>query len=248
MAGDAATRIGAWWAWSHLIQLALAVVLAVASGRRRPALTGLGLALLVVQSWLTRRLAATADAARHEARAQATLAAHDGLTGLLNRRALDARLAALDDQAFAAIFVDLDHFKAINTAYRDHAVGDAALRAVAAAIRAVVRPGAICARYGGEELCVLLPGVERADHAGTIAERIRVAIGQARLEEAPDLSVTASIGVAARRAGEPATATLRRANAGLFAAKDAGCDRVVIVADAPDDSAPTARPGTSPTA
>jgi diguanylate cyclase (GGDEF)-like protein len=232
MGSDGGATTGVRLAWFGLAQLALAAVLVVASGRRRPALTGLGLALLVVQGRQMRRLAASAEAARREARAQALLATHDGLTGLLNRRALDERLAALDGRPFATLFVDLDHFKAINTAYRDHAVGDAALRAVAAAIQTVVRPGMTCARYGGEEVCVLLPGVERADHAAAIAERVRAAISRVRLDEAPGLAVTASIGVAARLPGEPATATLRRANAGLFAAKDAGCDRVVIASDA----------------
>jgi GGDEF domain-containing protein len=185
------SRTGGRLAWFGLAQLALAALLVAVAGRQRPALAGLGLALLVVQGGLMRWLAASAEAARREARVQALLATRDGLTGLLNRRALDERLAGLDGRPFATLFVDLDHFKAINTAYRDHAVGDAALRAVAAAIQTVVRPGMICARYGGEELCVLLP----------------------------------------------AAATLRRANAGLFAAKDAGCDRVVIAADAPGDAA-----------
>jgi diguanylate cyclase (GGDEF)-like protein len=237
MGTDGGMQTGGRLAWFGLTQLALAAALAAAPGRRRPALVGIGLTLLLVQAWLMRQLAAAAEAARREALVQTALATRDGLTGLLNRRALDARLAALDGRPFAVLFVDLDHFKAINTAYRDHAVGDAALRAVAAAIQTVVRPGMICARYGGEELCVLLPGVERADHAAAIAERVRAAISGVRLDEAPGLAVTASIGVAARLPGEPATATLRRANAGLFAAKEAGCDRVVIAAEAFGDDA-----------
>jgi diguanylate cyclase (GGDEF)-like protein len=258
-AGEAATMIDderrtAWLPLAAVgaAQLALAAILAVAVGRRRPALAGLGLALLLAQAWAARGLASLVASSRREARIQADLAAHDGLTGLLNRRALDAGLAALGDRPCAILFVDLDHFKEINDTYRDHTIGDAALRAAALGLRAAVRPGDACARYGGEELCALLPGVTRPADAMLIAERVRAAVAAVRLAEAPGLALTTSVGVAARRPGEPASSLLRRASAAVYAAKGAGRNRVVAADHAEGQTltgaaGPSAMPRPGPT-
>src|SRR6185436_281611 len=90
-------------------------------------------------------------------------AEHDGLTGLLNRRALEQRLRALTDESraggtgLAMMFLDIDHFKAINDTY-GHAGGDLCLQTVAKRIEAELRSGDFLGRWGGEEFVALLPG------------------------------------------------------------------------------------------
>jgi diguanylate cyclase (GGDEF)-like protein len=104
-----------------------------------------------------------------ERRRLAEVATHDGLTGLLNRAALEEQARTLWQQAQLArlpvsvLLIDIDHFKAYNDHY-GHQAGDRCLRQVAAGIRAAVRrrPLDVVARYGGEELIALLIGADRA--------------------------------------------------------------------------------------
>ena len=130
------------------------------------------------------------------------LAFHDSLTGLPNRarfmehaaRAL--QLHASHNQPLAVLYIDIDHFKAINDRM-GHAAGDELLVEVAARIRTELRDGGFVARLGGDELAVLLAPIRSGDEAATVAERIADAI------RAPLLSAlfgriepSASIGVA----------------------------------------------------
>ncbi|HEX8417128.1 MAG TPA: PleD family two-component system response regulator [Methylobacterium sp.] len=175
---------------------------------------------------------------RGAVQASMELAITDGLTGLHNRRYLDSHLGALFAEAVlkqrpvAALMLDIDRFKTINDTF-GHEAGDEVLKAFADRIRTHTRGIDIVARYGGEEIVIILPdaGVEGAH---TIAERIRE-----RIEAVPfsiqrdtrEVSVTVSIGVAGRHADDAGPADmLKRADIALYRAKDSGRNRVVAAA------------------
>jgi len=168
---------------------------------------------------------------RHpEADELAAMAWSDGLTGLANRRRLDADLARHDsgDRPTAAIMVDIDHFKEINDRF-GHAFGDEVLRKVGDAIAEQVRFDDVVYRYGGEEFCVLLPGAS-TDDAAAVAERI---VDVARGVELPGGgNVTVSVGIARASQGD-ATGAVRRADVALYTAKERGRDRAVASDDHP---------------
>ena len=167
----------------------------------------------------------------------------DGLTGLLNRAELDRRLAkavgeAREDAPCSLVLFDLDHFKNVNDIH-GHAAGDAALvhvagvmRRVAGDMRAGDRP--VLARYGGEELLMLLPGLP-------LPAAVRIA-NQVRSEVAGDdftfngraipLRVSAGVATAPEHAGSVAD-LLAVADAGLYEAKRRGRNRVECVAARP---------------
>ena len=170
-------------------------------------------------------------------------ASRDPLTGLANRGTFEDRLEelALDARSggddLTLLMCDLDHFKAVNDAH-GHQVGDAVLVAAADAFRAVLadcrrEDRALPARFGGEELCVLLAGFGRAG-ADRVAERLRAAVARIGGESGGRLpDVTVSIGCAALGAGTgPDDAgtpgdLVAAADAALYAAKRGGRDRVV---------------------
>jgi diguanylate cyclase (GGDEF)-like protein len=171
-------------------------------------------------------------AARRQRLAQA--ATVDSLTGLLNRRGLDELAETLVDRAqqrgeeLACLLFDLDHFKQINDRF-GHAAGDEVLVEVARRLRGGLRQHDRAARYGGEELTVLLPGTAWVAAVG-VAERLRRLIGaKPIMTAAGPVPVTTSGGVA--MLGQPAGSwpELReRADAALYAAKAAGRDRIVL--------------------
>ena len=103
-------------------------------------------------------------------------AAHDTLTGLLNREQLDADLARVHDrpEPWALLFLDLNGFKDINDGL-GHSVGDEVLRIIAKRLSGATRPGDTVARFGGDEFCVLACVAEE-DTAVTIAHRLREAV------------------------------------------------------------------------
>lgn len=159
-------------------------------------------------------------------------ASTDALTGLPNRAAFDARLAAAANhfaryaRPFALIVADVDHFKRFNDSW-GHEAGDAVLRQVGATLRGVLRDVDHPARLGGEEFVVLLPETGLG-HGMEAAERIRE-----RMERAPllwngrPLTITASFGVAAcpDTLADPAE-LLAAADAALYRSKAAGRNRV----------------------
>ncbi len=164
------------------------------------------------------------------------LSLHDPLTGLLNRRALDAELMRewqrlqRDGQAFALLALDLDHFKGINDRH-GHLVGDEVLAQTAQRLQAAVRGSDLLARTGGEEFVVLMPGVDAAG-AQVAAERLRTAVaGTPFRVSCGTLPLSVSVGVAPVREaqGDPREA-LQRADRALYQAKAAGRDRVVMAA------------------
>ncbi|GAB2694529.1 diguanylate cyclase [Thalassiella azotivora] len=146
----------------------------------------------------------------------------DPLTGLANRRALEEHLQQ-PVVGRAAVFVDVDHFKAVNDTW-SHEVGDAVLRTVAGLLTASCRAEDLVARFGGDEFVVLTRG--GAGAARGVAERLHTAVrGHEWAALAPGLCVTVSVGVAPDPGAAGAVAS---ADAALYAAKRAGRDRVVV--------------------
>jgi diguanylate cyclase (GGDEF)-like protein/PAS domain S-box-containing protein len=165
------------------------------------------------------------------------LAATDMLTGLPNRRAFitrleeeHARLRRFDAQQAAVLMLDLDFFKRINDTW-GHPAGDAVLRQVGEVINKQIREVDFCSRLGGEEFAVLLTGAAPVA-AREFAERLRRRIADITvMHDGNSIKVTASIGVAALRATDTdADAALMRADRALYGAKEAGRDRVEIIA------------------
>ena len=177
------------------------------------------------------------------------LARRDALTGLANRRAFDERLAALTAETSAGggdltlLMCDLDHFKSVNDTH-GHAVGDEVLKAAADAIREVLagcrsNDVAVAARYGGEELVVLLPNFGPAGGM-RVAERVREAIAEIALPEGGERShASASVGAAVFPfdAAGP-NELLRAADDALYAAKTGGRNRVARAGAAATPSVP----------
>jgi diguanylate cyclase (GGDEF)-like protein/PAS domain S-box-containing protein len=167
------------------------------------------------------------------------LALTDGLTGLANRRSFDHDLdrewkrTLREGSQISLLLLDIDHFKEFNDRY-GHQVGDDCLRAVAIALREVVRSTDVAARYGGEEIAVVLPSTDTAG-AVALAEKIRSVIEALKLthEGNPEggSRVTASVGVAtalARHGGTmrmPESLLLAADNA-LYKAKHEGRNRI----------------------
>lgn len=150
----------------------------------------------------------------------------DPLTGLVNRRGMNAALAILDQNAqqYCALALDIDHFKRVNDTW-GHDVGDVALQHVAGIIQSCSRAGDLACRAGGEEFCLLLPGAS-LQIATEIAERIRMTIQASPLDKVG--AMTISIGVACRTSVEQTSAAiLKWADERLYRAKDTGRNRVV---------------------
>jgi diguanylate cyclase (GGDEF)-like protein len=150
-----------------------------------------------------------------------TLANSDGLTGLGNRRYLDARFDEMtaDATSCAVVIIDLDHFKELNDT-QGHLAGDDVLVSVAQLIRSVARTGDVAARYGGEEFCILIPHANE-DEAASLEGRLREAWS------ASDIPVGFSAGIAASHPGEPIASVLARADNALYEAKATGRGRAV---------------------
>ncbi len=165
----------------------------------------------------------------------ATLAATDGLTGLLNKRSLEEALArdlARADRgqvSLGIVMLDVDFFKKVNDTH-GHQVGDEVLKAVAQVVATSLRTGDVAARYGGEEFVTVLPGSD-AEGATIVAERIRKKLEQTEVQTSSGkLRDTASFGVASvcgpncRGSSKDLVA---RADAALYDAKRAGRNCVV---------------------
>jgi diguanylate cyclase (GGDEF)-like protein len=157
----------------------------------------------------------------------------DPLTGLANRRSLNEFLDREVERArryarpLSLLLIDIDHFKLINARF-GHIAGDLTLRAVAEAVRPLVRKDELLARYGGEEFALVLPEAD-AGPAGGCGERVRRAVGEHPFEfEGVRYRVTVSVGVGTAGGGEVVTVDelVRRAGERLSEAKAGGRDRV----------------------
>jgi diguanylate cyclase (GGDEF)-like protein len=126
-------------------------------------------------------------------------------------------------QPFSVLYIDADHFKAVNDRF-GHEAGDRALQVIAQHIQHSMRPCDVAGRFGGEEFVVLLPGADERD-AARVAERLRRRIEDWRQFE---VALTISVGVARHVRGEPIERVIRRADTALLDAKGRGRNRVVI--------------------
>jgi diguanylate cyclase (GGDEF)-like protein len=156
----------------------------------------------------------------------------DPLTGLFNRRHLEDSFRKLGQKhagrPMALLLLDIDHFKQFNDRF-GHDAGDQVLREIGGLLRRSVRPEDIVFRVGGEELVVLLPGLE-PPQAAERAEALRLAVEQLKLSygEQPMGSVSISIGCATFSGGAASLENaLKNADLGLYEAKQGGRNRVV---------------------
>ncbi|MCX7961428.1 MAG: EAL domain-containing protein [Burkholderiales bacterium] len=167
------------------------------------------------------------DRKQAEERAQ-HLADHDALTGLPNRRLLEDRLSQAIARAdrtqkpTAVMFVDLDHFKAINDTL-GHAVGDRVLKEVAERLVRQLRVGDTVCRLGGDEVVVVLPEVTRASDAAGVAQKILETVAQPYRIDDRELQLAASIGISVfPDDGADAETLIRNADAAMYHAKETG--------------------------
>ncbi len=159
------------------------------------------------------------------------LAYHDALTGLPNRHLFVDRLdtaltrARRAEEAIAVLFVDIDHFKAINDSL-GHTAGDTLLRTLSLRLRSTLRNEDTVARLGGDEFTVLVTGIKDPNDLLRLAQKIHSTI-KAPVEVASrELTVSASIGVGLfPQDGETAEQLLRNADLAMYRAKELGRDR-----------------------
>ena len=182
---------------------------------------------------ITRLKATERELVRLKEQAQA-MALHDALTGLPNRTLLQDRLVQAIAQCvrlskkLALAFIDLDHFKPINDAH-GHQMGDQILVEVARCVSAAVRKTDTVARWGGDELILLLPGLNAPAQARVVCERIKHLVQNELARNPPNRPLTLSMGLAIY----PDDASLpevlvERADTALYQAKARGRNRVVL--------------------
>jgi diguanylate cyclase (GGDEF)-like protein len=158
------------------------------------------------------------------------LSRRDVLTGVLTRRAFfeDATRITQANDAYAVLMIDIDHFKSINDSF-GHLGGDKVLAHCARLLMNAMRIDDVLGRYGGEEFCAILPNCGLADAqkmAQSIVQQIReqnVMLGEQQIAK-----FSLSIGVAAHQYAEDLLATIKCADEALYAAKNAGRDRVCV--------------------
>jgi len=171
------------------------------------------------------------------------LAMVDGLTGLFVRRYFDARLeeeilrSKRFDTEFSVVMMDVDNFKALNDRY-GHLVGDRVLQGISDVVRAELRGVDTGARYGGEEIAMILPRTPLVE-AYNVAERIRACIEDLKIRgDAKPINVTASFGIASFPESDASGREdlVRRADKALYRAKRTGKNRVELFWSDGDDS------------
>jgi diguanylate cyclase (GGDEF)-like protein len=157
----------------------------------------------------------------------------DGLTGLANKRYLleflerEASRARRHARPLCFAIADIDHFKRVNDSH-GHLAGDKVLEAVARVFRAEIRQDELAARYGGEEFAFVLPETDLAG-GRAFCDRVRLAVEASEIGlEAQRLRVTLSLGLAPFQPDDDSEALIARADARLYAAKQAGRNRVAF--------------------
>jgi diguanylate cyclase (GGDEF)-like protein len=177
------------------------------------------------------QLLAQANSLATQASQLEAIALQDELTGLGNRRLLDAKFPDIINTArathapLAVVMIDLDFFKRINDTL-GHAMGDRVLVQVADLLRMHTRPCDLLVRTGGEEFVLVLPGIS-AEVAMAVCERLRLGVSQFHWDAlSPNLSLTVSVGIACAPEYDMNT-LLERADFAMYRAKRAGRNRVV---------------------
>ena len=157
----------------------------------------------------------------------------DELTQLLNRKEVLSRIETLGAQSrrtgheLAVLFCDLDRFKHINDTH-GHAVGDEVLRSTARRLRETLRTSDdLAARVGGDELLVVLHGVQNMDNAVALAEKLRAAAMEPISTAKGPVVATLSIGVTLAHPDESTDTLVARADAAMYRAKHKGRNRVI---------------------
>lgn len=203
-----------------LIAPALLLLLSWSEGRILARILAIAtIVVILLALWRIRELLATVDDQAVQLDQQART---DALTGLPNRRTLDYQLERAVDVADRAgtpltvAMLDLDHFKEYNDQF-GHQAGDVLLADCARAWQAAAPRGSFLARYGGEEFAILLPAMD-GDAAAPHLERLR--------QVTPD-PVTVSIGYFVRPTGATGDQSVLHADRALYAAKEAGRNRIV---------------------
>lgn len=162
-------------------------------------------------------------------------ATRDGLTGLYNRREIDAQLsgavslAQRHERPLACLMLDIDHFKQINDRF-GHAAGDEVLRQVAKRIIAASRTSDVLGRYGGEEFALVLPEAEAQD-AVTAGDKLRRVLSETPIDcHGVEVAITASVGVAVWSEPMTPAALYAAADHALYRAKEQGRNRTALFA------------------
>ncbi|QXI04114.1 diguanylate cyclase [Pseudomonas tensinigenes] len=159
-----------------------------------------------------------------------SLATHDSLTGVYNRRRFDEKLTEYTllfrrtGRPFSLLLIDADHFKRINDSH-GHAVGDDVLQQLAQLIQSSLRTTDFVARYGGEEFAVLLPEIAQPDTPEVVAEKIRATVAEADFPAVGQVTVSIGVGLA-DPADNSHNALIKRADQQLYQAKAAGRNQV----------------------
>jgi diguanylate cyclase (GGDEF)-like protein len=177
-------------------------------------------------------LALARERALLQAEAYAHAAAVDPLSGAFNRRHFHVRLeeelqrSRRHEIQLALLMIDIDNFKSVNDSF-GHLAGDTVIKGIADILRRSVRVFDVCARFGGEEFVIIMPGSGTAS-AMNVAQRIRERIESFRPSDRTleGLAITASVGLAVSSPGMSGREIIARADQALYLAKRAGKNRV----------------------
>ncbi len=159
----------------------------------------------------------------------------DELTSLLSRGEVLERIKSMEGQtprtgtAVAILFCDLDMFKSVNDTH-GHQVGDEVLKTTADRVRASLRTtDDLAARFGGDEMLVVLNGVQSLENALMIAEKLRQEAARPITISGTQIEVTMSIGVTLAQPGEGVDSIIARADGALYVAKQKGRNQVIPI-------------------
>ena len=158
-----------------------------------------------------------------------SLARRDSLTGLLSRAAVFSELSRLVEagEPLSVLFVDLDGFKEINDS-GGHELGDRVLEEVASRLRQAVRGNDILGRWGGDEFLVIAPGASSGGWT-RIADSVIAAVSDSTVaDDAGHVTVSASVGIATARPGQPAAELVAAADRAMYEAKSRGKGRYAV--------------------
>jgi diguanylate cyclase (GGDEF)-like protein len=169
-------------------------------------------------------------------------AEHDGLTGVLNRRAIRDLLrkelarCRRENSTIGVILADVDHFKKINDRF-GHGAGDAVLVAAMQRISSALRVYDVVGRYGGEEFLIIAPGCD-LDLAQMLAERIRIVVSETPVDIGDETAfITMSLGVTLGTSDSDPEFLVALADTAMYQAKRKGRNRVEVGTELPDPEA-----------